>query len=425
MKKIIQHPASWIAVFAMVAFFWFYHAHPVNQQPSTKSSAEQKDVYYCPMHPTYHSDRPGSCPICHMDLVKLENDTAPTQVETGSGPLVKKEMTLEEAMNMKPGEICLLHKCKHGQCKIVMNADILKSGKCPHCNEDLGIMIKEAMPNGYTSVKLTPDKEQLIGIKTEIAQKRKLSKTLRAVGTVAKDPELYQAQAEYLQALEAYEKAKTGGVPDIESQSKRLVESTRIRLAALGLTPELIQEIESRKEPDRSLLYAQPGLPVWIYARIYEYEIPFVHIGQEVEIQIAAAAVEAGSEQGKVMAIDPSVDPMTRTTRVRIRIDKPVTSFRPDMFTNVLIAADLGEVLSISKEAVIDTGARQIVFVKSSEGKFEPRVIQIGAKTDEDVEIRSGLVEGDQVVVSGNFLIDSESRLKSALQNISETHQHS
>ncbi len=393
--------------------------------PSKVSSEQKKEIWYCPMHVTYHSDRPGSCPICHMDLVKLDS-AEPEAMDMGDADQKKnKRMTMQEALHLKPGEACLFHQCKHGFCNIKLTEEIIRSGKCPHCGEELGIILKEAMPEGYSSVRLDENKERLIGIKTEPAAKRLLEKTVRAVGTIAKDPELYQAEAEYLQAIQAVEKAKAGNIPEIVASSEKLLESTRIRLTSMGLSAELIQEIESRKEADKSLLYAQPNQPVWVYARIYEYEIPLVKVGSEAVIKISALAGSESVMKGKLLAMDPSVDPMTRTTRVRIRIDSAEGVLRPDMYVDVEIKTNLGEVLAVRKDAIFDTGTRQIVFIQTPAGTLEPREVALGARTEDWVEVRSGLSDGDPVVVSGNFLIDSESRLKAALQNIGSEGGHS
>ena len=226
---------------------------------SAKPAAGKKAAfYYCPMHPDYTSPKRGSCPICHMDLVPYEND------ETSGGHESKAlhEFTLEEVLNMKPGEICLLHKCKMGNCMIAMTEEMARLGKCPHCQEDLGIVIKGLMPEGYGTVKLGLEKSQLIGVSTERVRKKPLRRTLHAAATVAHDTELYQAQAEYIEARRAFKKAKEGGLEEILPQAKGLEEAARTRLRHLGLSDELIDEVGLQKEPDHGLLYAHAGAAV-------------------------------------------------------------------------------------------------------------------------------------------------------------------
>lgn len=381
----------------------------------------KKPLYYCPMHPQITSDRPGECPICHMKLVKREEEGGEGMGE-GVSP---KELTLQELLSMKPGEVCLLHKCKMGNCMIALTEELARLGKCPHCGEDLGVILKENAPEGYGKVKLLPEKQQLIGIKTSPAKRIPLKKTLRTVGTIANDPELYQAQAEFVQALQSFESAKTGGIPEVIDQASRLLDSTRVRLTYMGLNEELLKELETGKKPDRSLLFATQGdLLVWVYANVYEYELPLIQLGQEVSVEIPSLPGKVF--RGKIRAADPKVDPVTRSTRVRLQLDSAGEALRPDTYVNVVIEKDFGEVLAIPKEAVFDTGERQIVFVDLGGGQFEPREIVAGAKTEDFIEIRGGVREGERVVTSGNFLIDSESRLKAALDSAVSGggHQH-
>lgn len=397
--------------------FYFF-----NQRQSENATYSQKnDIYYCPMHPDYQSNRPGTCPICHMNLVKKapsQKDSAEHQHGQGI-----KELTIEELMEMEPGEICLLHKCKMGNCMIKMTPEIARQGRCPHCGEDLGVVVKEVMPEGYAPVSLSAEKQKMIGVTTALAQKKSLTKIIRAVGTVAKDPDLYQAQAEYIQASQSLNRAKAGGIDEVIEQAERLVSATKIRLNAMGLSSSLIKEIEGQSEPDSSLLFARADQPAWVYAKIYEYELPLVHVDQEVRVDLAA--LPGADLQGEVRAIDPVVDPATRTTRIRIKLKEANASLRPDMYVNVHIQIDLGEVLTVPTEAVFDTGNRAVVFVEKSNGNYEPREVVVGQKTENDYEIKQGVHEKEKVVVSGNFLIDSESRLQSSLSaSSSGGHQH-
>jgi hypothetical protein len=278
-------------------------------------------------------------------------------------------------------------------------------------------------PEGYASILLTPQKQQLIGIKTAPVQKRPLTKTIRTVGTIAHDPELYQAQSEYIQAIQANERARQSNIPEVVEQSQRLVESTRIRLKHMGLSDELIDEISQSKEAEHSLLYANPGEPVWTYAQIYEYELPLIRVGQKLKAEASSLAGQAF--EGKIRAIDRMVDQQTRTIRIRAQLQDPQGQLKPDMFVNVVIEIDLGEILAVAKEAVFDTGVKKIVFIDKGQGVFEPKDVVLGTIVDDYYEVKSGLQEGESVVVSGNFLIDSESRLKAALEGMGSGGGHS
>ena len=425
---------------------------------SKAGGAARADVYYCPMHPTYTSDRPGTCPICNMNLVKKE---------------ITPEMPEARQVDQHLRDICIMHNCHKSHdgkpCPMMVLAKEGEKVTCPVCGThvagipggkkekkilfwtdpmipgykadkpgkspmgmDLVPVYEEETaaqsaqtPQGYAQIMLSPQKQQLIGIKTATVGKKNLIKTIRTVGTIAHDPELYQAQTEYIQAIQAFERAKQSDIPEIVDQSQRLVESTRIRLRHMGLNDDLISEIAAWKEAERSLLFTTPGEPVWVYAPVYEYELPLIQVGQEIRAEVPSVSNE--TFQGAIRAVDSMVDQATRTTRIRAQLKDPQGRLRPDMYVNVSIAVDLGETLGIPEGALFDTGTKKIVFVDKGQGIFEPRDITVGAKADGYYELKSGVQEGEIVVTSGNFLIDSESRLKAALEGMSEPgggHQH-
>lgn len=398
----------------------------------SKAAVSEKAVYYCPMHPSYTSDRPGDCPICNMKLVKKNTESQVREVTVGhqhesadstqAGTVPPREFTVDQLLKMKPGEICLLHKCTMGKCMIALTEDMVRLGKCPHCGEDLGVIVKDLIPAGYGNVKISPEKQQLIGVKTAPVQKMSVEKTIRTVGRIAYDPELYQAEEEYVQAAQALKKAEGGTLLEVKEQASRLVESARLRLKLLGLGPNLIQEVEQAGKADRSLLYGEAGGTVWMYAPIYEYEMPLVKAGDKLNVE---AAVSDKSFQAVIRSVDPVIDPVTRTVRVRAMLQNPEGLLKPEMYVNATLKVNLGDVLSVPEEAVFATGDKHIVFVEKSVGFFEPRAVKLGSKTEHAYEVKSGLAEGEQVVTSGNFLIDSESRLKSALESAAGGgHQH-
>ena len=392
------------------------------------NSSSKKAIYYCPMHPTYTSDRPGTCPICNMALVKKEETTNTPHQDSHQGhgdSVAPREVTVKELMNMKPGEICLLHKCKMGgQCLIAMTEEFARLGKCPHCGEDLGVIIRELLPNGYANVRLTSEKQQLIGIQTNVAKKMPMTKSIRTVGRIAYDPELYQAEEEYIQAVQAQKKAESGTIPEIKEQAAHLSDSARLKLKLKGLSEALIDEVEAAGKPDRSLLYSEAGGAVWLYASIYEYEIPIVKIGEKVNIE--TLSIPGKKFSGMIRSIDPVLDPTTRSVKIRAVLENPEGLLKPEMYVNVNLELNLGEVVAVPEEAVFKTGGENIVFVRKVDGLFEPREVTLGARSENFYEVKSGLAEGETVVTSGNFLIDSESRLKAALEGMGSGggHQH-
>ena len=412
----------------------------------------QHAVYYCPMHPSYTADRPGNCPICSMKLVKAD-----VSAQTSASSQFQSICYLHNCSKLhegkpcpmtviaKPGEkvvcpICGMHIAEAAasptERKILYWTDPMlpgyrtdKPGKSP-MGMELVPVYQEAggasatssadLPAGYAPVLLTPEKQQLVGITTAPVQKRPITKTIRAAGTIAHDPELYQAEQEFIQAQQAWQDAQAQPLSDAATQARQLVDSSRLRLRHLGLSEEMINEIGTWTKPDPRLLLGGAG-EYWVYASIYEYELALVRPEQTVAVEVSAYPGRAFP--GTVKAIDPMLDPMTRTARARILVQDPDGVLKPEMYVTVSIAVDLGTILAVPEEAVFSTGEQQIVFVDKGQGLFEPHRVIVGAKADRAWEIKEGLSEGDVVVTSGNFLMDSESRLRGALQG-SDTHQH-
>ncbi|MBI1951798.1 MAG: efflux RND transporter periplasmic adaptor subunit, partial [Acidobacteria bacterium] len=154
---------------------------------------------------------------------------------------------------------------------------------------------------------------------------------------------------------------------------------------------------------------------VWVVASVYEYELPYVRAGQPATMTLSYLSGRVF--RGRVGLVSPVLDAATRTVQVRLEFPNPDLTLKPEMYADVELVGDLGERLAVPESAVLATGTRDIVFVAKGEGTFEPREVRLGLRTSDAVEVLEGLAEGDTVVTSGNFLIDSESRLKSALQS--------
>jgi len=148
---------------------------------------------------------------------------------------------------------------------------------------------------------------------------------------------------------------------------------------------------------------------VWIWADVNEDEIPLVTLGQQARIEVASAP---GERVGAVSYLQPTVDAATRTLRVRFDVDNADAALKPGMYATVTLERPLGQVLALPEEAVIDTGVRKVVFVEVSDGRFQPREVKLGRKGAEHFEVLGGLEAGEKVVVSAQFLLDSESRLR-------------
>ncbi len=399
----------------------------------------EKALYYCPMHPTYHSDHPGDCPICNMRLVKKgEKDTAPQGASESSS-------------------LCVRHHCRIANCPMEVIAKAGTKAKCPICGDVIvspkGEWVKskkilywtDPMMPGFKSDKsgkspmgmdlvpvyeedtalqggvpgeatflVSPEQQQLIGLKTGRVVKKEMTKTLRTVGRVAYDPELVIAQEEYLQGVRTLERTKHAPIPEAYERAKGLVEASHRRLLRLGMSEEQIGELAKSNASQMNLFLPSKGESVWVYATLYEQDFSFVKEG--VPATVETVSYPGKRFEGTVRSLDPVLDPTTRSVRARIEVPNPEGKLKPEMFADVLFRIPLGERLMVPAEAVLDTGMRKVVFVVHSSGHFTAREVTAGERTDAGIEILSGLTEGEEVVTSGNFLIDSESRLKAALQ---------
>ncbi|MFA4844630.1 MAG: efflux RND transporter periplasmic adaptor subunit [Candidatus Margulisiibacteriota bacterium] len=244
-------------------------------------------------------------------------------------------------------------------------------------------------------ISISPEEQKLVGVRTERVGRRQLWKEVRTVGTVAYDPELYVAQEEYIGAL---------GLGD-----ETLIDAGKKRLRVLGLDEEQLARLQAEGKPQENLIL--PEDRTWVYITIYENELGLVKTGVPVEIETVAFPGEAFS--GTIAAVSPVLDPMSRSAKARAEIQNPGQRLKPGMYATVKLKIDLGSRLAVAEEAVINTGKRTLVVVAKGNGNYISREVRLGQKAAGYYEVLGGLREGEMAVTTGNFLIDSESRLKS------------
>jgi multidrug efflux pump subunit AcrA (membrane-fusion protein) len=392
----------------------------ISSTPAAASESGRKVLYWIdPMHPAYRSDKPGIAPDCGMDLVPVYAD--------------------EEA---------------------------------PAAASSV---------EGYSALTLPPDRQRAIGVAVGTVERRELVKTIRAAGRVAFDerrlhrvhakfegwveslpvdytgrpvrkgepllsiysPELLATQQEYLLAARAKRQLSSSGNAAVARGGADLYESARQRLLLWDIPPAEIARLERTGQPRKALTLVSPVTGVvtaknvvrgarvmpaeslfeiadlsrlWVLADVYEAEAAFVRVGQTGRMTLSYLP---GREwTGTVTFIAPVVQPETRTVSVRLEFANPDGVLKPDMFAEVVLERSLGSVVAVPDAAVLSTGTRSIVFVVKEDGAFEPREVRVGTKTDGYWEIATGLEPGVKVVTQANFLIDSESRLKSALAGL-------
>ena len=328
-------------------------------------------------------------------------------------------------------------------------------------------------PPGMAEVEIPFERRQLTGVRVEAVEVRELTREIRTVGLVVADerrvrriqtkisgwveqlfvsftgeavrrgqpilsiysPELVASQREYLLALEAFGATKDSGGLD-EGDRRRLLDSARTRLRLWDVEASHIEELERSRNPQRRMvlhspiagfvtfksvqqgMYVTPEMElytvadldhVWIWADVNEDEIPLVALGQRARIEVASAP---GERTGTVSFLQPTVDTATRTLQVRFDVDNADAALKPGMYATVTLERPLGQALALPEEAVIDTGLRKVVFVEVNDGRFQPREVKLGRKGAEHYEVLGGLAAGEKVVVSAQFLLDSESRLR-------------
>jgi Cu(I)/Ag(I) efflux system membrane fusion protein len=290
-------------------------------------------------------------------------------------------------------------------------------GTCPICQMKLQRVDEPARAvetsdvPGHAPFSLTTERQQLIGVTRGKVERRALDVAIRAVGRIAYDPALYQAVVEYREALRSRTQGTRSTLADAHDGADAIVRGARLKLRQQGLSEDQIRELAGRSGDPVELLL--PGESVWVYAQVYEYEIALVAPGQPMTV--TSPAYPGRTFSAKVVAVDPIVDATTRTVRVRGLVSSAGAILRPESFVDVRIDVALGEKVAVPEDAVLDTGKHQFAFVVQGEGRFEPRSIALGRHASGYFEVLSGLEAGDEVVTSANFLIDSESRFRSAL----------
>jgi multidrug efflux pump subunit AcrA (membrane-fusion protein) len=225
-----------------------------------------------------------------------------------------------------------------------------------------------------------------------------------------------------LQVLKGRRSAGQASPNYVDEQSASLLKAARSRLLLLGMSNAEIDELEKQGKPETSLyLPTREDKSVWVYVTVYEYEAAMVKEGMTVSVD--APAYPGRIFQGRIVSIAPVLEAATRTLKARALVDNPDGLLKLEMFVNVRISCDLGEKLAVPEEAVMHAGTRNIVFIADPNGYFTPRTVTLGAKAQGYYEVLQGLTAGEEVVTSGNFLVDSESKLNAVLNQMGEPNQ--
>ncbi len=256
-------------------------------------------------------------------------------------------------------------------------------------------------------------------------------------------PDLVSTEQEYLIALRGQQYLSKTPYTDVSSEADSLLGATRDRLHLWDISDSQIHNLEATGKAARTMTlyspisgfvmarnayeqaYVTPGTDlydiadlstIWVYVDIFEYEAPYVHVGQAAQMELSY--FPGRTYRGKVTYVYPTLDPKTRTIKVRLEFANPSYELKPNMYANVQLNVDYGTQTLVPSQAVLNSGTRQVVFIAKGDGYFEPRDIEIGDQFNGQTVVLAGLKPGEKIVASGNFLIDSESRLGAAMQQM-------
>jgi Cu(I)/Ag(I) efflux system membrane fusion protein len=411
---------------AVAALAWFILEAPHASSPKFASrAAAEKDVYYCPMHTSYHSDKPGSCPICSMKLVKLDKPPLSSPA-AGMGPAPTA------AVPQAPPQDGAIFVAPEKQQLIGMRSVAAEMGTL---TKDIRIVGKVS----YDETKVTHIHSKVSGYIEQVFADS-IGKSVRAGDPLFTiySPDLVSTEQDFLLALKSRALLRDSTLASAAQGSENLIAAARERLRLWDVTDREIERLEKEGlvkrtiavnspisgviteraayhhgtfvDPSKDLFTIVDLSQVWILGELYETDIPFIRAGQAAEIELPYSG--GGRKfRGRVDFIYPFLDPKSRTVQVRMAFANPGLLLKPEMFTNINMTVALGRHVLVPLDAVMNTGDEQYVFIDKGNGYVQPRPVKVSAEAGDKAGIQQGLKAGERVVTGANFVIDSESRL--------------
>ena len=477
------HRISWVLLLFSFLMLTLLLAACGKGESDQETAQEGKQLYSCGMHPQVIQDEPGNCPICGMKLTPLRSEPAVTTTaehehsleehadmagdvgKAGNGKKKDKKILYWRApmdpayISEKPG------KSPMGMDLIpVYEGEEVASGSTisidPVTVQNMGVRTAEVKRQPFSRIIRTVghidyDEGSLYNVNTKFSgwiEKLFVERTGDFVQKGQRlfeiySPELVATQEEYLLAYRNQQRLSKSEFKEVSMGAQSLLKATRQRLKFWDISDHEIEALERMGEVQRTLTiyspaegviihknaiegsYTKAGMDlfliadlssVWALAHIFEYELPWLKVGQKVRMDLPYMP---GREfEGRIDYIYPYLDSKTRDVKIRLVFDNPAMELKPQMYANITIASKAGDnVLVIPSEAIIRSGKRNLVFIDLGKGKFRPQDVTIGPEgEDAMIKILTGLKEGQRIVTSAQFLLDSESRLREAIQKMLE-----
>lgn len=385
-------------------------------------------TYVCPMHPQIVRNEPSSCPICGMDLVLQE-----VEADAPQGDAAASEELAPPIVTIRPETVQ----------NMGLRTEAVARGSLSRRIETVGYMAYDEDRISHVHPRAAGWVEDLL-VRAEGEVVRQDEPLLRFYS-----PEIVTAQEEYLLALSGVNTSATPRGRDMLQAAQRrmrlldvpeavieeIAKTRRVQetIPLLAPTSGVVTELGIREgmyiKPEMELFAISDVSSVWVQADVFEHQMDWVEPNDRAVIQVPA--LPGRTWEGEVDYIYPELDPKTQTLRVRLRFPNEDGALKPNMYAQAEIASQPKDgVLSIPKEALIVSGDQERVIVALGDGRFQPKTVVPGMRAEDRVEILEGLKEGDAVVVSGQFLIDSESNLQASFRRMGapeETppaHQH-
>lgn len=390
-----------------------------------ESVTKAEEVYTCPMHPQIVQDHFGQCPICGMDLV------------------LKSQVDIDEKKDLDSSLIGVEHVSLSPSQQVLANVQTEKTKIMQFSGSKTF--------NGYVKM----NEQSFAHISTRAPGKIIKMYANFEGQPVRKDepvfelysPELIATQKEFFLALNNYEQVSKSDNEFAIDQANSLVDAAKSKLKLFEMTSNQIEDIEQSREVTNSLTHYSPVSGtitkkyvhvghwategediydvadlsnVWIIANIYESDMQYIKTGQNVEITSEAYPGEVFG--AKINFVGPVFNPETRTLEVRIDVSNSGGRLKPDMYVRVMINTFSGQYISVPKSAVIRSGERDIVYVEKEKGIYVPREVSIATEQGGYYGISRGLKEEEVIVVSGGFLIDSETQIQKGFTSGHEGH---